>query len=118
MTFEEMERTMQFILEQQAQLTVKHAEAEERMTRAEEHITRVEAAQEDAARQIELLGATTARQVEHLGAAMVELTEAHTRTEDALARLAEAQAHGERRLDALVDIVRGLKGGGASQEFS
>jgi hypothetical protein len=33
MTFEEMERTMQFILERQAQLTVKHAEAEERMTR-------------------------------------------------------------------------------------
>jgi chromosome segregation ATPase len=117
MTFEEMERTMQFILEQQAQLTVKHAEAEERTTR-------LEAAQEAAARQIEHLAtttaerienlaATTARQIDHLGAALVELTEAHTRTQGALDRLAEAQAHGERRLDVLIDVVRGLKDGGS-----
>jgi DNA repair exonuclease SbcCD ATPase subunit len=142
MTFEEMERTMQFILEQQAQLTVKQSVAEERVTRLEE-------AQAGAARQIEHLGrrmeqlaagtaerfeqlgerienlaattdqriehlaATTARQIDHLGAAMVELTKAHMRTEATVARLAEAQAHGERKLDALIDFVRGSKDGGS-----
>jgi ABC-type transporter Mla subunit MlaD len=138
MTFEEMERTMQFILEQQAQLTVKQSVAEERRTLDEERITRLEEAQAGAARQIEHLGqrmeqlavgtaqrfeqlgerienlaATTARQIDHLGAALVELTEAHMRTEATVARLAEAQAHGARKLDALIDFVRGAKDGGS-----
>lgn len=138
MTFEEMERTMQFILEQQAQLTVKHAEAEERRTGDEERITRLEEAQAGAAQQMEHLGrrmeqlaadtaerfehtaeqienlaATTARQIDHLGAALVELTEAHTRTEATVARLAEAQIHAEHKLDALIDVVRGLRDGGS-----
>ena len=123
MTFEEMERTMQFILEQQAHLTVKQAEAEERITRLEEaqaaagrqieHLSTVTAERiEQLGERIENLAATSARQIDHLGAALVELTEAHGRTEAALARLAEAQAHGERRLDALIDFVRGSKDGG------
>jgi chromosome segregation ATPase len=95
MTFEEMERTMQFILEQQAQFAANQAKAEER-------IARIEEMQENAARQIELLGS-----------ALVELTEAHTRTEGSLTQLAEAQAHSDRRLDALIDIVQGGRDGGA-----
>lgn len=39
------------------------------------------------------------------------LADAQIKTEDALARLAEAQAHTDRRLDALIDIVRGMRGG-------
>ena len=107
MTFEEMERTMQFILEQQARLTVNQAQAEQK---SEERIARIEGIQEN-----------TARQIEHLGNALVALTESHTRTQEALAEehaqtqaalreLAEAQAHTDRRLDALIDIVRGGKG--------
>jgi hypothetical protein len=102
---EEMESTMQFILEQQAQLTVMQAKAEERaekdkeyMAESDERIARIEAIQEN-----------TARQIEHLGRALVELTEAHTRTQDALTRLAEAQAYSDGRLDALIDVVRGGK---------
>jgi chromosome segregation ATPase len=146
MTFEEMERTMQFILEQQAQLTVKHAEAEERRTQDKERLARLEEAQAAAERQIEHLAtttarriehlaaatdqrienlaattdqrienlaATTARQIDHLGAALVELTEAQTRTEAALARLAEAQAQSDRKWDALINFMRGLKDGGS-----
>jgi hypothetical protein len=100
MTFEEMERTMQFILEQQAQLTINQAKAEEkadeRMAESDERIARIEAIQEN-----------TARQFEHLGGALIELTEAHTRTQGALRELAESQAHSDQRLDALIDIVRG-----------
>ena len=38
--------------------------------------------------------------------AHLKLEEAQARTEAALKRLAESQAHGDRRLDALIDIVR------------
>ena len=89
MTFEEMERTMQFILEQQAQLTVKQSKAEERMDRFEETQQNI------------------ARQIEHLGRALVELTEAHARTQVALTQLAESQTRSDRKLEALIDIVRG-----------
>ncbi len=34
------------------------------------------------------------------------LINAHVKTEDAMARMAEAQAHTYKRLDALIDIVR------------
>jgi chromosome segregation ATPase len=39
------------------------------------------------------------------------LADAQIRTEDALKQLAEAQAHTDRRLDALIDIVRGERNG-------
>ncbi len=61
---------------------------------------------------IEAIQKKTARHIEHLGNALVELTEAHTRTEGALTRLADARTHGDARLDALIDIVRGEKGTG------
>ena len=108
MTFEEMERTMQFILEQQAQFAVNMAKAgermtghEERMSESDERLSRIEGIQEN-----------TARQIVHLGSALVELTEAHTRTQGALRELAEAQKQSDQRLDALIDIVRGGKGTG------
>jgi hypothetical protein len=34
------------------------------------------------------------------------LIDAHVRTEEAMARMADAQAHTDKRLDALIDIVR------------
>jgi len=88
-----MEKAITFILNQQAQFAANQGKVEERVARLEE-------AQE-----------TTARQIGRLGEALIELTEAHTRTEGSLAQLAEAQAHSDRRLDALVDIVRGMRGG-------
>ncbi|HWS86476.1 MAG TPA: hypothetical protein VN282_05915 [Pyrinomonadaceae bacterium] len=116
MTFEEMQRTMQFILEQQAQFAVNMAKAEERMTghderrsESDERLSRIEGIQEN-----------TARQIDQLGNALVALTEAHERTREELAQsqaemkralkeLAESQAHSDRRLDALIDIVRGSR---------
>jgi hypothetical protein len=113
---EEMERLMQFILEQQAQFGVDMDKAKERMARHEqlmaesdERIARIEGIQEN-----------TARQIEHLGNALVALTdshermgekfaEEHARTQEALRGLAESQAHTDRRLDALIDIVRGKR---------
>ena len=109
---EEMERLMQFILEQQAQFSVDMDKAKERMARHEElmaesdeRMTRIEGIQEN-----------TARQIQHLGDALVTLTESHTRehaqTQGALRELAESQRHTDRRLDALIDVVRGGKDAG------
>lgn len=112
MTSEEMERLMQFILEHQARFSVDMDKAKERMAESDERLGRIEGIQEN-----------TARQIERLGNALVELTEAQTRTqesqtrmqeaqtrmEEALRELAESQKHSDRRLDALIDIVRGGK---------
>lgn len=38
------------------------------------------------------------------------LVAAQTHTEEALAKLAESQAHADRRIDALIDIVQGRNG--------
>lgn len=157
MTFEEMERTMQFILEQQAQLSVNMEKAEERRARAgermaeaeakaEERLAKAEAKAEERRAEsderiawIEGIQENTARQIEYLGNALVALTEAHEQTREELAKshartmeslselaeaqaqtqgalkgLAESQAHSDRRLDALIDIVRGGKDTGQS----
>lgn len=37
--------------------------------------------------------------------------DAHIKTEESMARMAEAQAHTDKRLDALIDIVRDLHNG-------
>ena len=115
MTGEEMERAIAFILEQQAQFATnqqRHEETllnhekimlnhegfmrdhekamrdhEETMRNHEETMSRVEATQE-----------LTALQVQHLGAAMIELTEAHTRTENTVTGTNE-------NLNALIDTV-------------
>ena len=110
-----MERAIAFILEQQAQFAANrqrheetllnhetimhnheefmrnHEEAmrnhEERMRSHEETMRRVEAAQEQ-----------TTLQVQHLSGAMIELAEAHTRTENTLATTNE-------KLNALINTV-------------
>ena len=109
---EEMERLMQFILEHQAQFSVDMGKVKERMAESDERIGRIEGFQE-----------TTARQMEHVGNALIQLTESHermqersseehARTQEALRGLAESQSHTDRRLDALIDIVRGGRDAG------
>ncbi len=115
MSFEEMERLMQFILEQQAQSSVDSEKAKERMARHEELL----AESEERIARIEGIQENTARQIEHIGNALVALTDSHERmqgqnerTQEALRELAESQRHSDRRLDALIDIVRGRADGG------
>ncbi|MFL6332389.1 MAG: hypothetical protein ACJ754_03510 [Pyrinomonadaceae bacterium] len=121
MTSEEMERLMQFILEHQAQSTVDMDQARERMAEAEAKAEERRAESDARIARIEGIQENTARQIEHLGNALVTLTEAHEQTREALSELAEShertqeslrelaasQRHSDRRLDALIDIVRG-----------
>ena len=112
---------MQFILEHQAQFSVEMDKAKERMARLEEAQYGFLQGQQAMQETIRQTQEHTTRQIEHLGNALIELTESHTRTQESLRELKESQAqtqeslrelaesqrHSDRRLDALIDIVRG-----------
>ncbi len=62
---------------------------------------------------INLLGAAQANTEHKIAAltdAMIRVEDAQARTEDALVRLADAQARTEKKLDALIDVVREMRG--------
>jgi DNA repair exonuclease SbcCD ATPase subunit len=97
---------MDFIVEQQAHFTANIQGHDERLNRLENIVTR--------------LAELTANSVENINSQFAVLTDAHIRleeaqrrteeaqrrTEEAFVRLAESQAHTDKRLDALIDIVR------------
>lgn len=109
------------------------ARHEESMAESDVRLTRIEGIQENTARQIEHLGNAlvaltdsheqTRAGLKELAALTQELAESQTQTQGALKELAQAQAqaqaalkelaesqaHSDRRLDALIDIVRGDK---------
>jgi hypothetical protein len=106
MTYEEMQRMMQFILEQQAQLVANQQRADERTNRADKLITRT-------ARTVDRLATTTVERFERTGARI------STESEDVNAKLAalvDAQMRTEeavRNLTAVVDrYFRGRENGG------
>ena len=122
MTGEEMERAIAFILEQQAQFAANQQRHEETLLNHEKIMlnheefmrdhekfmrdhekamrTHEEAmrTQEETMNRVEATQELTALQVQHLSGAMIELTEAHTRTENTVAETNE-------KLNALIDTV-------------
>ena len=108
MTGEEMERAIAFILGQQAQFAANQQRHEEillnhgEMMRDHEGIMRNHEGfmrnHEETIQRIGTAQAQTTLQIQHIGRAMVELTEAHTRTENTLAETNE-------KLNALIDTV-------------
>jgi seryl-tRNA synthetase len=94
MTGEEMERAIAFIIEQQAQFAANQQRHEETMHNHEEFMRD----HEETMRRIEASQEQTTLQVQHLSGAMVELAEAHTRTENTLAETNE-------KLNALINTV-------------
>lgn len=102
----DMQAKMEFIVNQQAQFTANIQVHDERLNRLENIVTR--------------LAEITISNGENINSQFAMLTDAHIRleeaqrrteeaqrrTEEAFARLAESQAHTDRRLDALIDIVR------------
>lgn len=99
MTNDEMQRKMDFIVNQQAQFSADihqlkelNASAIERMTMAEERMTRIEDVVLRLANVTET-GFTT-------------LAAAQTLLETRMAALAESNVHTDQRLNALIDIVR------------
>ena len=109
MTNEEMQRTMEFIVEQQAQFAVTIQRLEEERIRDKPRLARLE---ESFQRLIALCEITDARldRLESSTDALQTSTDTlQSRTsalEINMTRLAAAQAHADERLSALIDIVR------------
>jgi uncharacterized protein YciW len=83
---------MEFIVNQQAQFAANVQAHDERMTRLENIVTR--------------LAEATVTGVERLTNSHLKLEEAQRKTGEAFKLLAESQAHTDKRLRALIDIVR------------
>ena len=92
MTDEERQRTMDFIVEQQARLSVNQQKGDERISRLD--------------RIVKLMISAGRRTRRHVREMDERFEQRFARLTDALTKLAEGQAHTDRRLDALIDIVR------------
>ncbi|HEX8163173.1 MAG TPA: hypothetical protein VF538_14985 [Pyrinomonadaceae bacterium] len=77
---DEMRKTMQFILEQQAQFAVNLQKTEERVTRLEEHMADMARAQANMAG----AHADMARAQAHMSEVVAVMVDTHTRTEEKL----------------------------------
>ncbi len=113
MTDEERQRTMDFILQQQARFAANMQKLEEADTRAGQRIERLERVVKLAIRAGVRERKDTRAKLDalidshiKLADSHVKLTDAQAKLADAQVRLADSQTHTDRRLDALIDIVR------------
>lgn len=106
MTDEERQRAMDFIVAQQAKFSADLEQLNESYRKAEHRFDRDE-------RILKLMiraGRRTRRQTREMDE---RFEQRFARLTDALTTLAEGQAHSDRRLDALIDIVREGRNGKA-----
>jgi len=110
MTHEEMQRTMEFIVQQQAQFAANIEVLQQERGRDNARITRLEESLPLLAQSFPLLvqlAQTTDSRLDRLefSAAAFEAN---------IAAIGETQRHAEERLDALIDIVRELRNGSSN----
>ena len=106
MTDEERQRTMDFIVAQQASLSVSQQKGDERISRLERIVRLMISAGRRTRRHIREMDERFEQRFGKLTDALTTLAEAQTRTEASI-------AHTDRRLDALIDIVREGRNGKA-----
>src|SRR5437764_13746556 len=111
MTKEEMERAIDFLLKSQANLDVRIEQTNQQLAQTNEQLRQLtEQVSAIADTQNQFIQVVT-RTFDAQAQINESLRAAQSRTEESLVRLAEAQAHTDRRLDALIDIVqRGRNG--------
>jgi TolA-binding protein len=119
MTNEEFERAIDFILKSQARAETRVEWTEEQLRQLTEQVSSFAGTQANIMRVMTQTFEAQARINEDLRegqasvrTAIVELAGRQSRTEEALARLAETQSNSDRRLDALIKVVEGGRGGG------
>ena len=103
MTNEEMQRTMGFIIEQQAQFAANIQRLQEERIRDNPRLTRLE----ESFQLLVQLAQTTDTRLDRLESTTTTL-------ESNMAALAAAQTHTDERLSALIDIVREGRNGKSS----
>ena len=127
MTDEERQRTMDFILAQQAQFSADMQKLEESQKRAEARLERSEARLERSETQLDN-GSYKIDRLERIMKLVIKAglrarRDNHQRDQEwdrrfgevreAVAGLRESQSHSDKRLDALIDIVREQRNGSA-----
>ncbi|HZB45761.1 MAG TPA: hypothetical protein VE360_10975 [Pyrinomonadaceae bacterium] len=100
MTNEEIQRTMEFVLNQQARFSEGMEQLRESHAQAEKRIGNLETA---------FVGLTSI--VTDIGKAQQALTERVTQLAADIAELREAQAHTDQRVNALIDIIERWRNG-------
>jgi hypothetical protein len=115
MTDDEMQKTIEFLLEQQAQFVTRVQRDEERLARLEDAFATLVRIARIGDERLDVLESGLSSLTEK----MTALVEAQARTDARIGELAEAQAHSDQRMNALIDIVeryisRGGNGGSPS----
>jgi hypothetical protein len=99
MSDDERERIMNFIVERQERIASQQERFTEQQAQSEHRISRLERVMKLAIRAGLRERRTTRENIDALITSQLQ-------TEDVMRRLAESQAHTDRRLDALIDIVK------------
>ena len=110
MTNEEMQRTMEFIVEQQAQFAANIQRLQEERIRDNPRLTRLE----ESFQLLVQLAQTTETRLDRLESTTFTLESTTSTLESNMAALAAAQTHTDERLSALLDIVRENRNGKSS----
>ena len=110
MTNEEMHRTMEFIVEQQAQFAANIQRLQEERIRDNPRLTRLE----ESFQLLVQLAQTTDFRLDRLESTTFTLESTTFTLESNMAALAAAQTHTDERLSALIDIVREGRNGKSS----
>jgi X-X-X-Leu-X-X-Gly heptad repeat protein len=116
MSYEEMQRTMQFILEQQAQFSANMGQVQESISQLTAGQKELAAGQKElAAGQKELAAAQsrTNATVDRLALQVEQIARQQVHINEVVAVIAESQQHTDERLNALIEIVREGRNGAA-----
>jgi peptidoglycan hydrolase CwlO-like protein len=97
MTNEEIQRVMEFIIKRQESFAEGMEQLRDSHAQSEKRISQLETA------------------AVHLFNANTDLNKAHKALADRMAELAEAQAHTDRRVNALIDLIEDQRRNGRSQ---
>jgi hypothetical protein len=109
MTNEEIQKTMEFIVEQQAQFAVNIQRLQEERLHDKPRLTRLE----ESFQLLVQLAQTTDTRLDSLESNSIARESTMIALESNMAALAAAQAHSDERLSALIDIVREGRNGAA-----
>lgn len=108
MTNEEMKKTMELILEQQAQFVIRMERDEARLVRLEDAFATLVSIARITDDRLDVLESglrTLTEKMTTLAEAHERLAEAQARTDARMTELAESQAHSDQRLNALIEAA-------------
>jgi hypothetical protein len=116
MTDEERQRQMDFIIEQQAQFTVNIQKLEENMQKLEENMQKLEESDVRAAKRLDRLERVLKLAIRAGLRERKETRQSFKETNKSIKALVDSQAHTDKRLDALIDVVNQGRNGKSSLE--